>query len=150
MLCSDISNSQYALEWTRRYPESGSVSAFFKNMTLDKNENLFLIGNGLTLKYTSNGSLDWTLYDSSTFVIYSNVSSDLTTDDSGNVFVTGTATNNPFDLDFLTKKISTSGIRLWSNTYGNSHGASDRASGIINFRNKFNCKIKSIKNFFKL
>jgi len=137
LFCSDVSISQYALEWTRRYPESGPNSAFLSNMTLDKNENLFLIGGGLTLKYASNGSLDWTLYDSSTFVNYTSVSSDLTTDDSGNVFVTGTATNNPFDLDFLTKKISTSGIRLWSNTYGNSHGASDRSSGIINFRNKF-------------
>lgn len=104
-------------------------------MTLDKNDNIFLCFfktnpsggyDRLTVKFSPAGVLLWAnrLKGPEEFLSAPQGNA-VTTDASGNVFVTGSATNDNAGYDFVTVAYSGTGVPLWTNRYNGPGNGDD-------------------------
>ena len=69
------------------------------------------------LKYTNGGTLVWTYYYNGTASL-DDIATDITLDNSGNVYITGAAGGTSTNLaDFVTIKLNSSGVNQWTKIY---------------------------------
>jgi len=141
--CNNDSFAQlFNEEWVNKWSQplhTGSDKAF--DLTIDKNGNVYVTGstnhpaeqlNYITIKYSPDGEEQWAVQyngiDNNT-----DVASAITTDDEGNVYVTGRSNifeNGLMQSDYLTIKYNPGGEEEWISRYSgpvNSDGASDIA-----------------------
>jgi len=121
--------------WLKRFNGVGSRADFANSMDIDNNGNVLVTGTSIgtvsqtdsnyaTLKYTSNGVLEWSVYYTrvgSTF----NVSRSVTCDNEGNIYVTGYSRMIASSDDYTTIKYSPDGIPLWIFVYNGPDNSSD-------------------------
>lgn len=84
-----------------------------------------LNSNIVLMNYFGNGNLDWSVTSNNS------TASDLITDNSGNIFITGTSFNvGSTRNDFMTRKYNPSGVLLWNRTYNSGAGAEDFSNAL--------------------
>ncbi|MCY7361127.1 MAG: SBBP repeat-containing protein [Ignavibacteria bacterium] len=121
--------------WMQKYNGIGGNVAInddeAKSMTIDKNNNVFVTGYSYgagtgkdfcVVKYSSKGQQEWVSridnMKSNEEEVYDDEPSALTLDNSGNIFVTGKSISpTEGGSDFLTVKIDSKGVALWSMMY---------------------------------
>jgi hypothetical protein len=124
--------------WTNRYNESGTYDDEATAITVDTNGNVFVTGySGIgaktdldyaTIAYSNAGVPLWTnRYNGPGSSI--DAASAIAIDGSGNVFVTGGASNGT-NNDYLTIAYSNSGVPLWTNRYNGPGNKDDAARAI--------------------
>ena len=124
-------NSSGEVQWTAIYNDS---TERFNGPTIYNDEaygiaidtagNVFVMGTSGTIKYNSAGTQIWVVKD----IIFPN---DITTDISGNVYITGFSDiNSNGNRDLTTIKYNSSGIRQWVSRYGRSANSDDDANSI--------------------
>lgn len=110
------------LVWVRRYNGPGSTPDYTTGMTIDGNNNVYIIGYSgegvyldatdyVTLKYDKNGNEQWArTYDAAG---YTDIPRDIAVDISGNVYVTGSSEAASDDSGMVTIKYDSAGNLLW-------------------------------------
>jgi hypothetical protein len=93
--------------WASRYDSSSYPSATPSAMALDISNDVIVTGNALTIKYDSNGVLQWTAPYAGTA---------LAVDSNANVYVAG------FSQNFGCVKLSPQGSNVWLTTFVESYG----------------------------
>ncbi len=111
--------------WSRDY--SGLS---LREIAVDKANNIYLAGvtypgGFTTIKTDSNGTQKWLKIDS-----IGNYLNSMTTDDSGNVYVTG-STGIDINSDYYTAKYNTNGNKVWSAQYNGSSDSADVANDVV-------------------
>lgn len=126
--------SQYALEWSARYnsPENRRETA--TTMTVDDFGNVIVAGTSarkyLTVKYNESGNQQWAaLYIGYVYGIDQPYA--ITSDGSGNVYVTGEAGESPSNNNYTTIKYNADGSQDWVRFYDNPAGLRDVATCIL-------------------
>ncbi|MCU0414647.1 MAG: SBBP repeat-containing protein [Ignavibacteriaceae bacterium] len=126
--------------WTRRYNGTGNGDDVVTDMVIDTDGNIYLAGtsfvsgNGidcLTMKYNSDGVLMW----EKTYAEYSyhpDGANSLALDNSGNVYVTGSAATSSSNIAYLTIKYDNDGNEKWVTKYdGPGYNGQDIASSVF-------------------
>lgn len=121
LICYSQVSGQIIPEWATSYSVNNPVSIEEHDMATDKIGNVYITGytkdtsNSIyytivTLKYSSNGTLQWAqLYDSLSYF------SKIAVDNSGNVYISG-----HWDDNLWTIKYNTSGVLQWSKPFPSS------------------------------
>ncbi|MCC6447753.1 MAG: SBBP repeat-containing protein, partial [Chitinophagaceae bacterium] len=128
-------------QWIHQINGAADDQDFATALALDNNSNVYITGaitdsitnlsDILTIKYNSNGVLQWMKrYDSSDNLYDSGT--DLIVDDGGVVYVTGSVQNANADMDFVTLAYKPSGTLIWASQYNSMYGLND-AGVKINF-----------------
>jgi hypothetical protein len=125
--------------WTRRYNGPGNYDTYATAVAIDAVGNVFVTGSSLrsedgalkyhyaTLAYSSAGTPLWTnLYADSGNSLAMAAAVDL----SGNVFVTGSASNSVGTFNYATVAYSNNGVPLWTNQYDGPSSRLDSAQVI--------------------
>ena len=133
MFCAILNTaySQVARQWVSRYNGTANSVDNGRSVAVDRFGNSYLCGSvirqGRTqsdmilLKYNSAGDTVWTRVLSGPGDQL-DVATDISVDTSGNIYLTGSQTNNSGNLDILTCKFSPSGNQLWAKVYGGLTG----------------------------
>ena len=131
-------NSAGVQQWVQAFNGTGNSSDYASSIALDNSGNVYVTGNSYgsgtdydyaTIKYNSDGVFQWVQrYDGTG---HSNdESSTLTTDGSGNVYVSGGSTGIGTAWDLTTIKYSSSGVQQWVQRYDGPAHNSDHAYAI--------------------
>jgi uncharacterized delta-60 repeat protein len=126
--------------WTRRYNGAGNGDDKVYAMEIDSEGNIYLTGssfvsgNGidcLTMKYSSDGVLMWAkTYDEYSY--HPDGATALALDNSGNVYVTGSASTSSSNIAYLTIKYDNDGNEKWVTKYdGPGYNGQDFASSVF-------------------
>ncbi len=122
--------------WDRRYLNPGSSCDVTGGMDLDKSGFIYVTGYSqdfntfikcLTLKYNSNGDLQWarSFQPNST-------GTDIVVDEQGNSYIAGTIlVGNSSKTYMMAAKYDGSGVLLWTKSYGIDNGGYDEATNVI-------------------
>lgn len=96
-----------------------------RKMIIDSNSNLIVetLGDGITIKYTSDGDSLWT-YESNGLL------TDITIDSDNNILLSG-YTFGIGAFDYLVTKVSPDGSEIWSKTFNSSESLRDYAYSIV-------------------
>lgn len=130
-------------QWVKRYNGTASSYDYAVAIAADNFGNVLVTGRSIgsnnrfnyaTIKYSNDGIEQWVRRYTSGGII-NDQPYDIATDDSGNVYVTGYASNPDttiFDVDYFTIKYNSSGIQLWTARYNGTGNNSDvgRAIGV--------------------
>lgn len=139
-------NSSGSQQWVSRYNGPANNSDIGNNLISDINGNIIVNGitktsaasgaesqianyDIITVKYNPSGVQQWAVMYNGT----ENSDDDaggIVSDNSGNVYLAGSAKNTGTDLDFTTIKYNPSGTLVWSANYNGSMNSSDKATGI--------------------
>jgi len=133
-------NSSGVQQWIKRYSGISLSDNVPVSMALDGSGNIFVTGKSgspfaldfATIKYNSSGVQQWVKR-------YNGIGnaddypSAMTTDNSGNVIVTGSSVSTAGNYDFTTIKYNSSGVMQWNKSYNGTanFGAQDYAKAII-------------------
>ena len=133
-LCGMAAAAQnVASAWAARYAPAGSYWDAGRNIAVDANGNVIVVGVSTgpdgssditTLKYTASGTLSWSAQYSGSGANSSGLARAVTLDTSGNIYVTGKVYNGS-DYDMVTIKYDPNGQRLWATLYNNGSGMED-------------------------
>ncbi len=119
------------LLWEQRYTSAG----FNRAMKVDASGNVYVTGRGgnianntdyLTIKYNSSGTMLW-VQNYNSGPAHQDEAYAITTDNIGNVYITGTSLPAPGSWDYLTVKYNSSGAQQWVKTYDGPAGTTDEA-----------------------
>ena len=133
------SYSQVNREWTSYFNSSSNDNDEVSSMTVDVSGNVYVTGysivNGndkdfITIKYNSAGVSQWTSRYNNPAMNDDDEAISLTTDDLGNVYVTGFSKGNGTFKDYLTVKYSPSGNELWTARYNGTGNDDDIAVSV--------------------
>jgi len=125
-------------EWVANYNGPENLSDEANSSAIDKSGIIYVTGTSsdnvnqsscATIKYNSNGIQQWAVRfrgtnNSNAF------GSAVTSDEEGNVYVTGYSLNNVTDYDYLTIKYNSSGDELWAVNYNGTANGADIADFI--------------------
>lgn len=126
-------------EWTSYFNSSSNDNDEVSSMTVDLSGNVYVTGysivNGndkdfITIKYNSAGVSQWTSRYNNPAMNDDDEAISLTTDDLGNVYVTGFSKGNGTFKDYLTVKYSPSGNELWTARYNGTGNDDDIAVSV--------------------
>lgn len=126
------------LVWKQNFNRYPGVDDFAQASAVDNNGNVIitgytvLAGNNLdivTVKYDSNGILKW-YRDYGDSTAGQSKSKSITTDLNGNIYITGTVTNTPGGLDWVTIKYDSEGNQIWVSQYNGGASGIDNANDI--------------------
>lgn len=134
-------NPMGALQWACRYNGDGTYdNSGPRSMVLDRQGNVYITGwcntlgssnvDYITLKYTSNGNLQWGRRFNGTGN-FEDESWNIAVDDIGSVYVTGASAGDTTGFDFVTIKYSAAGAELWKRSYNYSGTSSDYPHGLV-------------------
>jgi uncharacterized delta-60 repeat protein len=124
--------------WVRNYDGPANSNDFAFAIVVDDSSNVYVTGrsrgNGTaydiaTIKYTSNGDTAWVNRYNGPGNGWDEAS-EISVDDSGNVYVTGRSQGIGTYFDIVTIKYSSSGIPLWTGRYNGPADSTDEASGL--------------------
>lgn len=126
--------------WAKRFNSLGNGADIARAMTLDINGFVYVTGsstgssptadsNFASIKYDPSGNLVWSAYYSGPNFSH-DVSRAITTDNSLNVYITGSSTLNGLTQDFVTIKYSQFGAEQWVYTYNGPDNNNDYTSSI--------------------
>ncbi|MEP6596222.1 MAG: SBBP repeat-containing protein [Ginsengibacter sp.] len=131
-------NPQGVQQWTARYNGPVSEPDHATAMTVDKAGNSYVTGysQGIstdfdyaTVKYNSNGVQQWVeRYNGAENGF--DIPYDIAVDNSGNVYVTGSAETSLYNSDYSTIKYNSAGQQQWNSLYDGSGKARDEAHGL--------------------
>ena len=126
--------SQVNPQWVARY-NNPSGDDWQESIVVDDSGNVYVTGvsedsaqssNAVTIKYNSDGELQWIIID--TLETNSNA---IVTDSSGYIYITGSVYyNNDQSYDYITIKYSSGGEQQWSATYNGTGNYMDFAQSI--------------------
>jgi uncharacterized delta-60 repeat protein len=126
------------IKWTRRYNGTGNDGDKAKAMTMDKDNNIYLVGWSVgdgtqsdfaVVKYSPAGNREWVgRWDDP--ANSSEEANAITVDGDGNVYVAGYSPGAGTDNDITTVKYNRSGEEQWFETYDGGDGMSDLAGQI--------------------
>ena len=138
---TDITTIKYnpagVQQWVMHYNPNGLADAP-NSITLDNQGNVIVagtstgtgpvLGDYITIKYDNNGNQQWaSRYN---FQNFNDAVNDVTTDASGNVYVTGYSISTLNGDDYATIKYSPSGVQQWVQRYTSSGNDHDEAFAI--------------------
>lgn len=115
--------SQPQTEWEKRYADPNGHDVFFKDMTTDKADNIYITGyvkinydnwDIITLKYDYSGALIWAKTFDGTFHLKDEPFS-ITADNSGNVIVAGYSYERSVFRSLVAIKYNANGDSVWVN-----------------------------------
>ncbi|MEO8513767.1 MAG: SBBP repeat-containing protein [Ignavibacteria bacterium] len=130
-------SAQATQEWASRY-YSGAGDDYITGMAVDTTGNVFVTGyitgsnsniDYATVKYNSAGVQQWVQTYNGTGN-YDDLPSDIVTDISGNVYITGRSTGNGSDQDYATIKYNSAGVQQWVKIYNGTSNYYDAATSI--------------------
>ena len=126
-------------EWTSYFNSSSNDNDEVSSMTVDVSGNVYVTGYSIvsgndkdfiTIKYNSAGVSQWTSRYNNPAMNDDDEAISLTTDDLGNVYVTGFSKGNGTFKDYLTVKYSPSGNELWTARYNGTGNDDDIAVSV--------------------
>ncbi|MBK6773371.1 MAG: SBBP repeat-containing protein [Ignavibacteria bacterium] len=126
-------------EWTSYFNSSSNDNDEVSSMTVDVSGNVYVTGYSIvsgndkdfiTIKYNSAGVSQWTSRYNNPAMNDDDEAISLTTDDMGNVYVTGFSKGNGTFKDYLTVKYSPSGNELWTARYNGTGNDDDIAVSV--------------------
>lgn len=132
-------NSNGIMQWAKRYNGSSSKEDMASSLALDAGGNVYVTGKSfqnnkgfdmLTVKYNNAGAQQWTArYDGPAYL--DDAASEIKTDLSGNVYITGSSNGGTTKLDYATIKYNPAGQQQWIKRYTNpGMNDTDAATGI--------------------
>lgn len=133
------SHCQVNREWTSYFNSSSNDNDEVSSMTVDVSGNVYVTGYSIvsgnnkdfiTIKYNSAGVSQWTSRYNNPAMNDDDEAISLTTDDLGNVYVTGFSAGNGTFKDYLTVKYSPSGNELWTARYNGTGNDDDIAVSV--------------------
>lgn len=140
ILCSSQSRLHVFQDWTTT---AGTQNFYYKNVTrTDGSGNVYVAGatlnasnnttDILVAKYNSAGHQQW-IRQYNGAANYYDFATDLGVDASGNVYITGTVTNDTVNhySDIITIKYNSSGVQQWLSTYDGAAGYFDSGTKLI-------------------
>jgi len=113
--------------WSREFDSAFKHGLTVDNVLTDKYRNVYVVGTAGALlkavKYNPEGDLLWetTTVDSSFYILEAVAS---TLDDSNNLYITGSAFDEQYENDIVTKKYNPEGLEQWSASYVQTHSKS--------------------------
>ena len=120
--------------WRQNYTGVQPVQGASRCLTLEKNGSIFVTGGRgascFTLKYDSNGNRLWEALYSSTAAFGRGV----TTDEKGNVYVTGTSGFYP-NYDYLTIKYDSNGNQQWASIFNKGQNYNEQSYLLVPDKN---------------
>lgn len=134
-------NNSGAFQWRKVYDGPGHSYEWSKKLTIDKNNNILVVGYGWTasangndyiiLKWNPSGNFQWIRsynYGPNTF----ENPADIITDSLNNVIVTGQGITSSSSAtnDYLTVKYNSSGTFLWASRYNGPANNDDRGTAL--------------------
>lgn len=131
-------NSAGVQQWLQRYNGPENMLDEGRQILLDASGNLFVRGTTVTnatdydfiiLKYNSSGMQQWLKTYNGTGSS-TDSPSDLKTDASGNIYITGYSTGVGTGYDWLTIKYDPSGTQLWEKRYNGPGNSTDVANSL--------------------
>lgn len=126
-------------EWTSYFNSPSNDNDEVSSMTVDVSGNVYVTGYSIvsgnnkdfiTIKYNNAGVSQWTSRYDNPEMNDDDEAISLTTDASGNVYVTGLSTGSGTFKDFLTVKYSPSGNELWTARYNGTGNDDDIAVSV--------------------
>jgi len=126
--------------WLRRFNGTAGDADIATAMTLDNSGNIFVTGtsvgdnsaidsNFATIMYSPAGNIAWSVYYSGPGQ-RSDVSRSITTDNAGNVYISGSSTLDGVSTDYVTIKYHSDGAQVWLGTYNGPDNRDDYTSSI--------------------
>ncbi len=130
-------NPQGVQQWVMHYNPNGLADAP-SSITLDSQGNVIVAGSStgtgpalgdyIAIKYDNNGIEQWaSRYN---FQNHNDAVNDVTTDASGNVYVTGSSISTLYGDDYATVKYNSSGVQQWVQRYTSSGNDHDEAFAV--------------------
>lgn len=127
------------LQWVARYAGQGTLTNVPTAIAIDNRENIYVTGYSgsgdsgskrdcVTIKYNSQGTQQWAARFNGPANGH-DMPSDLTSDNNGNVYITGSS-DSPAGADYMTIKYNTDGIRQWIAHYNGPGDIYDGANAI--------------------
>ncbi|MCO6499416.1 MAG: SBBP repeat-containing protein [Vicingus serpentipes] len=133
-------DAQINVLWESRYTSSGQNVDKGKEIEIDANGNVYVVGtsytsvtNGydiVTIKYDANGVEQWVSTFNGTGSSLDE-GRDIALDKNGNVYVTGYTASTGGNYDYVTIKYNTSGAQQWVRTYNGTGNGFDEAYAIV-------------------
>jgi uncharacterized delta-60 repeat protein len=120
-----ISAQQLPVQWVRTFTGQGKNPDRIASIHTDSQGNVYVAGyagrhhgspDAFAMKRSPQGDTLWTYYYDSG-AKNEDYATDLTTDNSGNVYITGNSTGSNYFDDCITIKLSSSGIPVWERRY---------------------------------
>jgi uncharacterized delta-60 repeat protein len=128
-------NSNGVQQWVQRYNGTNNSAEYASAIIVDNQNNIYITGTSeglnsefdyLTLKYNTNGIQQWSNR-------YNGIGNSvdeataLSTDGSGNIYITGTSTGSGTNNDYLTIKYNANGVQEWIQRYNGTGNNADNA-----------------------
>lgn len=134
-------NASGGYQWSQQSGGAGNWEDGFNAITVDDVGNIYVTGYSdegatnkdyVTIKYLADGSLAWKSHYSGLGSDDDDAASDIATDPSGNVYVTGSSAgySSTYWTDFATIKYNAAGDTLWTARLGGSGMPNDRATAL--------------------
>jgi hypothetical protein len=125
--------------WVRRYNGPGNATDEAAALSVDKSGNIYVTGNSYgsgtqfdyaTIKYYPNGDTGWVRRYNGPGN-NSDFASAITTDKSGNIYVTGYSSQIGSEVDYTTIMYHPDGDSVWLRTYNGPGNGADTPGGIV-------------------
>ncbi|MGH2574668.1 MAG: SBBP repeat-containing protein [Ignavibacteria bacterium] len=104
--------------WVRRFHQGINFNGG-RDIIVDESYNVYVTGSPVTIKYDRDGNILW-VFDNNADV------RKMTRDNQGNLYITGTSSEN-----FVTFKLNSNGILIWTSTYNGPANGIDRAQNLV-------------------
>ncbi|MBL8008056.1 MAG: SBBP repeat-containing protein [Ignavibacteria bacterium] len=125
--------------WNRRYNTSLNARDIGRALVIDGSENVIVTGESVgsgtnsdyaTIKYDSSGTELWVNRYTGPASSSPDEARAITSDENGNIIVTGISVGNLTSYDFATVKYSSAGTELWVQRYNGPSNSFDEASSV--------------------